>query len=91
MVKLIKEKDTNMAIEKILAHYSSDTPSGMAGGEYPDIDTTDSISLEFSDWRLNLRASNTEPLLRLNVESRGNQRTVEKRTADIETLIKDNS
>ena len=80
-----------MAIEKILAHYASDTPSGMAGGEYPDIDTTDSISLEFSDWRLNLRASNTEPLLRLNVESRGNQQTVEKRTADIETLIKDNS
>lgn len=34
-------------------------------------DTTDGISLEFADWRFNLRGSNTEPLLRLNVEARG--------------------
>ncbi|WP_430734902.1 phosphomannomutase [Halodesulfovibrio aestuarii] len=34
------------------------------------VDKTDGISLEFKDWRFNLRASNTEPLLRLNVESR---------------------
>lgn len=34
-------------------------------------DRTDGLSLDFGDWRLNLRASNTEPLLRLNVEARG--------------------
>lgn len=34
-------------------------------------DWTDGLSLDFGDWRLNLRASNTEPLLRLNVEARG--------------------
>ncbi len=38
----------------------------------PVLDRTDGISLEFKDWRLNLRSSNTEPLLRLNVEMRIN-------------------
>lgn len=36
------------------------------------IDLTDGISLDFQDWRFNLRTSNTEPVVRLNVESRGN-------------------
>lgn len=31
----------------------------------------DGLSMDLGDWRFNLRASNTEPLLRLNVESRG--------------------
>lgn len=35
------------------------------------LDRTDGLSLEFDDWRFNLRASNTEPVLRLNVESLG--------------------
>ena len=34
-------------------------------------DDTDGVSLSFPDWRFNLRSSNTEPLVRLNVESRG--------------------
>jgi len=35
------------------------------------LDRTDGLSLEFAEWRFNLRPSNTEPVLRLNVESRG--------------------
>jgi len=35
------------------------------------IDETDGVSLDMGDWRFNLRASNTEPVLRLNVETRG--------------------
>ncbi|MRR58615.1 MAG: hypothetical protein EG824_10445 [Deltaproteobacteria bacterium] len=35
------------------------------------IDRTDGPSMAFADWRFNLRMSNTEPVLRLNVESRG--------------------
>lgn len=54
----------------------------------PVIDRTDGVSLEFADWRFNLRASNTEPLLRLNVESRGDAGLVARRVAEIETLIK---
>ena len=43
----------------------------------------DGLSMEFDDWRFNLRMSNTEPLLRLNVESRGNQELVRRMTDDI--------
>jgi phosphomannomutase len=47
------------------------------------IDRADGLSLEFDRWRLNLRSSNTEPLIRLNVESRGDRILMETRTAEI--------
>ncbi len=46
-------------------------------------DDTDGLSLEFGAWRLNLRSSNTEPLLRLNVESRGDIALMKAKTAEI--------
>jgi phosphomannomutase len=46
-------------------------------------DLTDGLSLEFADWRLNLRSSNTEPLLRLNVESRGDSALMAAKTREI--------
>jgi phosphomannomutase len=51
-------------------------------------DDLDGLSLEFADWRFNLRASNTEPLLRLNVEARGRTDLVERGVAEISALIK---
>jgi phosphomannomutase len=53
----------------------------------PEIDHTDGISMEFPDWRFNLRSSNTEPLLRLNVEARGDASAVARQVTEIETLI----
>ena len=50
-------------------------------------DDTDGLSLAFADWRLNLRASNTEPLLRLNVEARAAPDLVAARVAQIRTLL----
>jgi phosphomannomutase/phosphomannomutase/phosphoglucomutase len=50
-------------------------------------DHTDGLSLEFAKWRLNLRSSNTEPVLRLNVESRGDQVLMETKTAEILAII----
>jgi phosphomannomutase len=47
----------------------------------------DGLSLEFGAWRFNLRASNTEPLLRLNVESRGRVDLVQQAVAEISALI----
>ena len=47
------------------------------------VDYTDGLSIEFDDWRLNLRSSNTEPLIRLNVESRGDLRLMKAQTAEI--------
>ncbi len=47
------------------------------------IDHTDGLSIAHADWRFNLRMSNTEPLVRLNVEARGNVETMRQRTEEI--------
>lgn len=51
------------------------------------LDLTDGISLEFPEWRFNLRASNTEPVIRLNVESRGDESLMNARTKELLKLI----
>jgi phosphomannomutase/phosphomannomutase/phosphoglucomutase len=51
------------------------------------VDHTDGLSMEFGNWRFNLRSSNTEPLVRLNVESRGDQALMKKKTAEILELL----
>lgn len=51
------------------------------------VDTTDGLSLDFSDWRLNVRSSNTEPLLRLNIETRANIPAVSQRVAEVEAIL----
>lgn len=50
-------------------------------------DNTDGLSLEFADWRFNLRMSNTEPVVRLNVETRGNQTLMEQRRDELVALL----
>ena len=54
----------------------------------PTIDETDGLSLEFKEWRMNVRSSNTEPLLRLNVETRANKELLWKKVKEIEQIIK---
>lgn len=56
-----KVQDTAVTIQKIFDYYQA---------QKPEIDRTDGVSLDFGAWRFNVRASNTEPLLRLNIESR---------------------
>jgi phosphomannomutase/phosphomannomutase/phosphoglucomutase len=51
------------------------------------VDFTDGLSMEFADWRLNLRGSNTEPLVRLNVESRGSEALMREKTAEVLKLV----
>lgn len=50
-------------------------------------ESLDGLGLSFGDWRFNLRASNTEPLLRLNVESRGKPDLVAEKLAELTALI----
>ncbi|GIX29823.1 MAG: phosphomannomutase [Porticoccaceae bacterium] len=69
--------DPRAALARVAAHYAA------AGGE---IESPDGISCTFPRWRFNLRASNTEPLLRLNVESRGDRALVERKVAEIVAL-----
>ena len=56
-------------------------------GPGAEIDRLDGVSLAFPDWRLNLRKSNTEPVLRLNVETRGDRALLETRVAELAALI----
>jgi phosphomannomutase len=51
-------------------------------------DRTDGISHEFADWRFNLRSSNTEPLIRLNVEARGSEDLMRSRTQELLELLR---
>ncbi|EJN18805.1 phosphomannomutase [Pseudomonas sp. GM78] len=73
-------EDVAATLQKVLAHYLP---------ENPELDRTDGISISFADWRFNLRGSNTEPLLRLNVEAKGNQELMWARLKEIELLIKE--
>ncbi|OYW57174.1 MAG: phosphomannomutase [Rhodobacterales bacterium 32-66-7] len=70
--------DTAAVVERVRAELAP-----QARGE----DRTDGLSLDFGDWRLNLRASNTEPLLRLNVEARGDAGLVARKVARLTELI----
>ena len=51
------------------------------------VDHTDGVSVDFDRWRFNLRASNTEPLIRLNVESRGDEALMREKTDELLGLI----
>ena len=51
------------------------------------IDTTDGISMEFPEWRFNLRMSNTEPVIRLNIESRGDKQILQENQDALLALI----
>lgn len=53
-----------------------------------NVDYTDGISLEFADWRFNLRSSNTEPVVRLNVESRANEVLMSEKTKEILDILR---
>ncbi len=57
------------------------------GSQAHSIDETDGISMELDGWRFNLRCSNTEPVLRLNVESRGDVDLMKEKTAELLALI----
>ncbi|MDP7418309.1 MAG: phosphomannomutase [Gammaproteobacteria bacterium] len=75
-----KLTDPRAALEVIREHYGADALY---------VDETDGLSFEFTDWRFNLRMSNTEPVIRLNVESRGDQALMTRQTEEILALLKD--
>ena len=67
-------EDPKALIEAVEAHYGP-------GAE--QVAHLDGLSVEMADWRFNLRMSNTEPVVRLNVESRGNKALMEARTEEL--------
>ena len=70
--------DAKLAVARVMEHFAS---------HGPELDHTDGISADFGQWRFNLRSSNTEPLLRLNVEARGDAALMQARTDEIAALL----
>ena len=71
-------KDIHRTITLVESRYANDCL---------EIDRTDGVSLTFNDWRMNIRASNTEPLLRVNIESKTSTHLVEQVLAEVSRLI----
>ena len=69
--------DTDKAITAVLEKYK----------DHAELDNIDGVSLSFSGWRFNLRKSNTEPLIRLNLEARGNKADLEQKIKEIKSII----
>lgn len=70
--------DVPAVLARVQQHYQARARS---------IDFTDGLSMEFDRWRFNLRGSNTEPLVRLNVESRADVGLMQERTAEVLRLL----
>jgi phosphomannomutase len=70
--------DPAEAIRQVKQHYEA---------EALVIDEIDGISMEFTDWRFNLRMSNTEPVVRFNVETRGDRELLEQRQNEVLAIL----
>ena len=66
------------AIARVRRHYE---------GQALRVDETDGVGIDFERWRFNLRMSNTEPLIRLNVESRGDEALMRAKTEEVLSLL----
>ena len=73
-----KVADASATLEKLKSEF---------GGSANSVDDTDGYSFEFDDWRFNIRMSNTEPVVRLNVESRGNAELMQEKTAAVLAVL----
>ena len=74
-------EDPAAAIDKVRRHYQADALV---------IDETDGISMEFAEWRFNLRMSNTEPLVRLNLETRADASLLKLREKELLNVLEGN-
>jgi len=70
--------DAAATVERIVEHYKASAES---------TENIDGVSMSFGTWRFNLRSSNTEPLLRLNVEARGDAKLMAAKTLELQGLI----
>ena len=70
--------DPVATIAAVQSHYQESAVS---------LDFTDGLSMAFGAWRMNLRISNTEPVVRLNVEAAGDRQLMESKTAELLALI----
>lgn len=72
-----KVEDSAAVLAAIEAKYAD-------GGQ---VDKLDGLSIDYADWRFNVRVSNTEPVMRLNVETRGDKKLLAEKTAELLVMI----
>jgi len=89
---LVSEMIANYPCSGEVNRKVSDVPATLARieaiyGPQGTVDKVDGLSVSLGDWRFNLRGSNTEPVIRLNVESRGDHALMEAKTAELIALI----
>jgi phosphomannomutase/phosphomannomutase/phosphoglucomutase len=70
--------DPEQVLRNVQAHYEAEAIA---------IDFTDGLSMEFAEWRFNLRCSNTEPLVRLNVETKNNALLLQTNTDTLLAML----
>jgi phosphomannomutase len=103
IMQLMSEENKKLSelVEEMIANYPC---SGEINSTIPDptrkikeiekiykdgkLDRTDGLSVEYDDWRFNLRMSNTEPIIRLNVESKGDVLLMEEKTKELLEIIR---
>lgn len=103
IMQLMSEEDKSLSdlVEEMIANYpcSGEINSTIAdpAGKIKEIeklytggkvDKTDGFSIEYDDWRFNLRMSNTEPIIRLNVEAKGDVLLMEEKTKELLDIIR---
>lgn len=74
-----KLADAKVALERVLNTYKDQAKS---------VDNLDGISVEFENWRFNLRSSNTEPVVRLNLETKGDKVLMQQKTDEVLALLR---
>jgi phosphomannomutase len=97
-----EKKTLSQLVDEMIAAYpcsgeinsTIDSPAGKIKEiekKYSDgkVDHLDGISVEYPNWRFNLRPSNTEPIIRLNVESRDDEKLMKKKTDELLKIIRD--
>ena len=70
--------DTKSCLQQVRKLYSANAST---------IDLLDGLSMSFENWRFNLRQSNTEPLVRLNVETRGDELLLREKKEELESIL----
>lgn len=74
----VRLEQPQQVIASILSRYEQDALV---------VDKTDGVSVEFAQWRFNLRLSNTEPVVRLNVETRADPQLLRQKTDELMQLL----
>ena len=73
-----KVEDAEATLDKLRNEYAA---------KANDVDDTDGYSFEFDNWRFSIHMSNTEPVVRLNVESRGDEALLKAKTKEVLAIL----